>query len=74
MTSDKWITVNEMCKYLQVSNETIYSWIEKSDMPGHRIGKRWMFKQEEVDKWVRTGKAAAKDFSTSKKVKIKRKD
>jgi len=27
-------------------------------MPGHRVGRRWMFKQDEVDKWVRSGGAA----------------
>jgi len=27
-------------------------------MPGHRVGRRWMFKQDEVDAWVRSGGAA----------------
>ena len=70
MISDKWLTVNDICKYLKVSNETIYSWIEKSDMPGHRVGRRWMFKQVEVDKWVHSGKAADKAYNESKKVKM----
>jgi len=29
-------------------------------MPGHRVGRRWMFKQDEVDKCVRSGGAAEK--------------
>lgn len=29
-------------------------------MPGHRVGRRWMFKQNEVDEWVRSGGAADK--------------
>jgi len=29
-------------------------------MPGHREGRRWMFKQNEVDEWVRSGSAADK--------------
>ncbi|MDV6341087.1 hypothetical protein R2103_04800 [Nitrosomonas sp. Is24] len=29
-------------------------------MPGHRVGRRWMFKQAEVDEWVRSGGAADK--------------
>ena len=68
MTLDKWLTVNEICKYLQVSNETIYSWIEKGGMPGHRVGRRWMFKQMEVDQWVRSGQAAANDCDNDNKV------
>lgn len=29
-------------------------------MPGHGVGHRWMFKQNEVDEWVRSGGAADK--------------
>ncbi|WP_411172599.1 helix-turn-helix domain-containing protein [Nitrosomonas sp. Is24] len=45
---------------LNVSNETVYKWIEQRAMPGHRVGRRWMFKQAEVDEWVRSGGAADK--------------
>ncbi|MEI6243219.1 MAG: helix-turn-helix domain-containing protein [Chlamydiota bacterium] len=64
MTSNEWFAVNDICEYLKVSNETIYSWIEKSDMPAHRVGRRWMFKQVEVDEWVRSGRAADKAYSS----------
>lgn len=57
---DRWITVEDICKYLNVRNETIYKWIEQRDMPGHRVGRRWMFKLNEVDDWVRSGGAADK--------------
>lgn len=55
---NQWLTVNDICKYLNVSNETIYKWIEQRNMPSHRVGRRWMFKQDEVDDWIRTGGAA----------------
>lgn len=55
---ERWLTVDDICKYLNLSNETIYKWIEQRDMPGHRVGRRWMFKQNEVDEWVRSGGAA----------------
>jgi excisionase family DNA binding protein len=54
---DRWLQVSDICKYLNVSNETVYKWIEKRNMPGHRVGRRWMFKQEEVDTWVKSGGA-----------------
>ncbi len=73
MTSDKWLTVNDICQYLKVSNETVYSWIDKHDMPGYRVGRRWMFKQSEIDKWVHSGKAADKAYSDDNKVKIMKK-
>ena len=40
------------------SPETVYRWIENREMPGHRIGKLWKFKKDEVDAWVKSGKAA----------------
>ena len=58
---ERWLTVEEICIYLSVTNETIYKWIEQRGMPGHRVGRRWMFKREEVDGWVKSGAAAAKD-------------
>lgn len=57
---ERWLTVDDICKYLNVSNETVYKWIEHRDMPGRRVGRRWMFKQNEVDEWVCTGGAAEK--------------
>lgn len=57
---DRWITVEDICNYLNVRNETVYKWIEKREMPGHRVGRRWMFKLNEVDDWVRSGGAADK--------------
>jgi excisionase family DNA binding protein len=55
---ERWLTVDDIRKYLNVSNETVYKWIEEREMPGHRVGRRWMFKQKEVDEWVRSGGAA----------------
>ena len=57
---DKWLTVEEIRHYLNVSKETIYRWVEQKSMPGHRVGRRWMFKQNEIDSWVRSGGASEK--------------
>ncbi|MDY0289845.1 MAG: helix-turn-helix domain-containing protein [Sphaerochaeta sp.] len=57
---ERWLTVEDIRHYLNVSKETIYRWIEQKSMPGHRVGRRWMFKQEEVDSWVRSGGASEK--------------
>ena len=54
---DRWLSVDEICKYLSVSNDTVYKWIEQKSMPGHRVGRCWKFKQTEVDDWVRSGGA-----------------
>jgi excisionase family DNA binding protein len=57
---ERWLMVEDICRYLNVSNETVYKWIEQRDMPAHRVGRRWMFTQNEVDDWVRSGGASDK--------------
>ena len=57
---DRWLSITEMCKYLGVSNDTAYKWINNHDMPAHRMGRLWKFKKDEVDEWVKAGGAADK--------------
>ena len=52
---DRWLSVAEMSKYLGVSSDTVYRWISERNMPGHKIGRLWKFRQEEVDVWMRSG-------------------
>ena len=55
---ERWLTVDDICTYLNVSNDTVYKWIEQKSMPGHKVGRRWMFKKDEVDAWVKSDGAA----------------
>jgi excisionase family DNA binding protein len=68
MGDERWLKVENICRYLNVSNETVYRWIEQRKMPAHRVGRRWMFKQSEVDDWVRSGGAADKSESPNSKL------
>ena len=54
---DRWLSVEEICKYLGISNDTIYKWINDKTMPAHKVGRLWKFKKDEVDDWVRGGGA-----------------
>lgn len=56
--SDRWVSVEEIAKYLGVSKDTVYGWIATKDLPAHKVGRLWKFKTDEVDDWVRTGKAS----------------
>jgi excisionase family DNA binding protein len=55
---DRWLSVDEICKYLGIGKDTVYKWIDKHGMPAHRMGRLWKFKKEQVDAWVEAGGAA----------------
>lgn len=57
---DRWLSVEEIAKYLGVSKDTIYNWINGKGMPAHKIGRLWKFKSDEVDRWVKSGGATKK--------------
>ena len=57
---NRWLSMTEICKYLGISRDTAIKWINKKDMPAHKIGRLWKFKTAEVDEWVQSGGAAEK--------------
>ena len=58
MINDSWISLEDAAKYLGVKKETVRTWIKKTDIPAHKIGKLWKFKKSELDAWVKSGKSA----------------
>jgi len=54
-----WLSVDEIARYLGVSNDTVRSWITHKGMPGYKVGRFWKFKREDVDAWVREGGATS---------------
>jgi excisionase family DNA binding protein len=57
-TIEPWLSVQEIAQHLTVSKETIYRWLDRKQIPAHRIGRLWRFKATEVDNWVMQGGAA----------------
>jgi excisionase family DNA binding protein len=54
---DRWLSVEEIATYLGVTRDSVYRWVVNRGMPGHRVGRRWKFRKEEVDDWVKSGGA-----------------
>ncbi len=55
---DRWLSVDEIGDYLGIKRDTVYKWISEKGMPAHKIGRLWKFKKDDVDTWVRDGKAS----------------
>ena len=55
LNDDRWLSVDEIAAYFGIKRDTMYKWIERKNMPAHKVGKLWTFRKEEVDGWVSTG-------------------
>ena len=49
---DDILTIEEVAKYLRVSDRTVYDWAQKGEIPAGKIGTVWRFKKSEVERWV----------------------
>jgi len=52
MTDDDILTLEEVAKYLRVSERTIYDCAQKGEIPAGKIRTAWRFKKSEIDRWV----------------------
>jgi PTS system nitrogen regulatory IIA component len=49
---DEILTLEEVAKYLRVSERTVYDWAQKGDIPGGKLGTAWRFKRSDIEEWV----------------------
>lgn len=54
-TTEQWISVVQIAQHLNVKAFTIYKWLERKQMPAHKVGRLWRFKISEINEWVRQG-------------------
>jgi len=52
MIEDAILTIEEVAKYLRVSERTVYDWAQKGEIPSGKIGTVWRFKKTEIEQWV----------------------
>jgi PTS system nitrogen regulatory IIA component len=52
MEKPEILTVQEVAKFLRVSERTVYEWATAGTIPCGKLGTTWRFKRSEVEKWV----------------------
>ncbi|GAH13038.1 unnamed protein product [marine sediment metagenome] len=55
-TMDKWLTLEQIAEYLQMSTSSIYKMAQAGKIPAYKVGRQWRFKKEEIDRWVQRNK------------------
>ena len=68
---DDILTIDEVAKYLRVSERTVYEWAQKGEIPSGKIGTVWRFKKSEVEKWVNDRLSSSRTESRDIAVQIK---
>jgi len=67
--TDKWLTINQIARYLQVSKEKIYKLCQRGKMPASKIGGQWRFKKETVDQWAESLSNQPKRIRTKRPIR-----
>ena len=52
MIEKEILTLDEVAKYLRVSERTVYDWAQKGEIPSGKIGTVWRFKKSDIEQWV----------------------
>ena len=49
---DTILTLEEVAKYLKVSERTVVDWASNNKIPGGKLGNSWRFRQGDIDNWI----------------------
>lgn len=48
------MTLREASTYLGVSPDTLYKYLNEHRIPAFKLGNRWRFKKDLLDRWIET--------------------
>ena len=64
---EKWLKIQEVADYLQISREKLYKLAQQGMIPTSKIGGQWRFKRERIDKWLESLESYYYNNSNSKR-------
>ena len=67
---DDILTIEEVARYLRVSERTVYDWAQKGEIPSGKIGTVWRFKKSEIERWVNERLSSGRPSSVFTAVQI----
>ena len=69
---DKWLTIDELASYLKMGRTKLYTMAQKGGIPGKKIGNQWRFDREDIDEWIKSGRAAESGTTKNPAASVKR--
>lgn len=49
---NEFLTMKETTEFLRVSRSTVYRFLERGELSGYKISKRWVFDQKDLREFV----------------------
>lgn len=59
--NERWVSMDEICKHLGASRDTVKKMIKVQNMPAYKIDRKWKFKISEVDEWMHKRNSITKE-------------
>jgi excisionase family DNA binding protein len=60
------MTVREASEYLGISPDTLYKYLSEDRIPAFKLGNRWRFKKDLLDRWMEKKSERLLDLRTSR--------
>ena len=59
-----WLSIEEAAKYLGMGKTVLYTLTRQGKIPANRVGKKWIFEKDQLDKWVRSNQPIESFFTS----------
>ncbi len=66
--SPEVMNIRQASKYLGVSPDTLYKYVNEQKIPAFKLGNRWRFKKSRLDQWMEE-KSSEVEVNTTTKAK-----
>jgi len=47
------MTAEETCRYLKITQRTLYRYLRNRQLPAFKLGKEWRFVRSDLEEWIR---------------------
>ena len=62
------MTLREASQYLGISPDTLYKYLSDRQIPAFKLGNRWRFKKDLLDRWMEKKSERVPDIRSSKRL------
>lgn len=60
MQTPQLLTLSQVCEMLQISRDTMESWIKNGKIAAVKLGRQWRFEQADIDRYIKSRKTPVK--------------